>query len=111
MAAIATRGRVFVEGAEHSSMIAFLNKLREIGGGYVTVVVRGDDVTYFFAGDATYDEANLRNEKADGVTNDPAQSIATLRAIKQFASSEPTIVLPAHDPEGPARLAQKRVYR
>jgi len=34
MAAISTKGRVFVEGAEHLHMIAFLNKLREIGGGF-----------------------------------------------------------------------------
>ncbi len=34
MAAISTKGRVFIEGAEHLHMIAFLNKLREIGGGF-----------------------------------------------------------------------------
>ena len=34
MAAISTKGRVFIEGAEHLNMIAFLNKLREIGGGF-----------------------------------------------------------------------------
>jgi len=34
MAAIATKGRVFVEGAQHLHMIAFLNKLREIGAGF-----------------------------------------------------------------------------
>ncbi len=78
--------------------------------GHVSVVVRADDITYFFAGDATYDEANLRAEKADGVTYDPAVSEATLRAIKTFAASEPTIVLPAHDPAGPARLAARQVF-
>jgi UDP-N-acetylglucosamine 1-carboxyvinyltransferase len=34
MAAISTKGRVFIEGAEHLHMIAFLNKLREMGGGF-----------------------------------------------------------------------------
>lgn len=34
MAAIATKGSVFVEGAEQRHMIIFLNKLREIGGGF-----------------------------------------------------------------------------
>ncbi len=34
MAAISTKGRVFIEGAEHLQMIAFLNKIREIGGGF-----------------------------------------------------------------------------
>jgi UDP-N-acetylglucosamine 1-carboxyvinyltransferase len=34
MAAIATKGRVFVEGAQHAHMITFLNKIRELGGGF-----------------------------------------------------------------------------
>lgn len=34
MAAIATGGRVFVEGAQHLHMIAFLNKLRKLGAGF-----------------------------------------------------------------------------
>ena len=34
MAAIATKGRILIEGAEHLHMIAFLNKIREIGGGF-----------------------------------------------------------------------------
>lgn len=78
--------------------------------GHAAVVVRGDDITYFLAGDATYTEDNLRNEKADGVTNDPALSLRTLRTIKAFASNEPTIILPAHDPDGPARLARQTTF-
>lgn len=35
MAAVATKGRVFIEGAEHVHMISFLNKLREIGGTFI----------------------------------------------------------------------------
>jgi UDP-N-acetylglucosamine 1-carboxyvinyltransferase len=31
---ITTQGRVFVEGAQHEHMIIFLNKLREVGGGF-----------------------------------------------------------------------------
>ncbi len=34
MAAIATKGRLLVEDAQHSHMITFLNKLREIGAGF-----------------------------------------------------------------------------
>lgn len=78
--------------------------------GHASVIVRGDDVVYFLAGDATYDEANLRAEKADGVTYDPALSVATLRAIKAFAGAEPTLILPAHDLDGPARLAARRTF-
>ncbi len=45
MAAISTKGRVFVEGAEHLNMIAFLNKLREIGGGYQ---VKKNGIEFFY---------------------------------------------------------------
>jgi UDP-N-acetylglucosamine 1-carboxyvinyltransferase len=45
MAAISTKGRVFVEGAEHFHMIAFLNKIREIGGGFQ---VRSNGIEFFY---------------------------------------------------------------
>jgi UDP-N-acetylglucosamine 1-carboxyvinyltransferase len=45
MAAIATKGRVFIENAEHHNMIAFLNKLRELGGGF-TVKPNGIEFYY-----------------------------------------------------------------
>jgi N-acyl homoserine lactone hydrolase len=78
--------------------------------GHVSVIVRDDDVTYFLAGDATYSEENLRDEKTDGVTNDPTLSLATLRAIKRFAQQEPTVILPAHDPDGPTRLGARQTF-
>ncbi len=78
--------------------------------GHVSVVVRAEDVTYFIAGDATYDDENLRAEKADGVTYDPALSQSTLKKIKTFATGEPTVVLPAHDPRSTARLLAKEIF-
>lgn len=47
MAAIASKGRVFVEGAQHLNMIAFLNKLREVGGGFA---IRGSGIEFFYDG-------------------------------------------------------------
>lgn len=47
MAAIATQGRVFVEGAEHPHMITFLNKLRKIGGGFE---VKPNGIEFFHQG-------------------------------------------------------------
>ena len=78
--------------------------------GHVAVIVRGDGVTWFLAGDATYAQVNLQAERTDGVTNDPATALATLRAIKRFAQGEPTIILPAHDPGAPERLAAGSVF-
>ncbi|MBS0624781.1 MAG: UDP-N-acetylglucosamine 1-carboxyvinyltransferase [Verrucomicrobia bacterium] len=47
MAAVSTKGKVFIEGAEHLNMIAFLNKLREIGGGFN---VKQNGIEFFYAG-------------------------------------------------------------
>jgi UDP-N-acetylglucosamine 1-carboxyvinyltransferase len=45
VAAIATKGRVFIEGAEHLHMIAFLNKLREMGAGFH---VKQNGIEFFY---------------------------------------------------------------
>ncbi len=45
MAAIATKGRVLIEGAEHIHMIAFLNKIREIGGGFQ---IKKNGIEFFY---------------------------------------------------------------
>ena len=47
MAAIATKGRVFVEGAHQADMITFLNKLRQINGGFS---VRENGIEFFYQG-------------------------------------------------------------
>jgi UDP-N-acetylglucosamine 1-carboxyvinyltransferase len=45
MAAISTKGRVFIEGAEHLNMIAFLNQVRKIGGGFH---VKSNGIEFFY---------------------------------------------------------------
>ena len=47
MAAISTKGRVFVEGASQPDMITFLNKLREINGGFA---VKKGGIEFFYQG-------------------------------------------------------------
>ncbi|NGX51327.1 MAG: UDP-N-acetylglucosamine 1-carboxyvinyltransferase 1 [Chlamydiae bacterium] len=47
MLAIATKGRVFVEGAEQHHMITFLNKLRQINGGFS---VKEGGIEFFYQG-------------------------------------------------------------
>jgi len=47
MAAIGSKGKVFVKGAEHINMITFLNKLREIGGGFS---IKKDGIEFFYDG-------------------------------------------------------------
>ena len=45
MAAIGTKGKVFVEGAQHQNMITFLSKLREIGAGFH---IKNDGIEFFY---------------------------------------------------------------
>ena len=45
LAAISTKGRVFVEGANHAHMITFLNKVRAVGGGFN---VKNDGIEFFY---------------------------------------------------------------
>lgn len=47
MAAISSKGRVFVEGAQHVNMITFLNKIREVGGGFD---IKGNGIEFFYDG-------------------------------------------------------------
>ncbi len=47
LAGISTQGRVFVEGAEHSHMITFLNRLREVNAGFE---VKKDGIEFFYKG-------------------------------------------------------------
>lgn len=47
MAAIATQGRVFVEGAHHRNMMIFLNFLRKINGGFT---VKETGIEFFYQG-------------------------------------------------------------
>lgn len=47
MAAVASKGRVFVEGAQHHDMITFLNKIREVGGGFN---IKSHGIEFFYDG-------------------------------------------------------------
>lgn len=47
IAAISTKGRIFVEGAEHPPMITFLNRIRELGGGFN---VKSNGIEFFYKG-------------------------------------------------------------
>ena len=78
--------------------------------GHLSVVVRDETITYFIAGDASYSEENIRTEKTDGVTFQPEIALKTLQNIKEFASNEPTIILPCHDPKSIERLEKLQTF-
>ncbi len=73
--------------------------------GHVCIIARSEELTYVLAGDLTYAQDLLLADSVDGVTENPNVSLASQRAIKQLGQSEPTVLLPAHDPDAAARLA------
>jgi glyoxylase-like metal-dependent hydrolase (beta-lactamase superfamily II) len=76
---------------------------------HLSVVVRDEGITYFLAGDTSYDERLMLSGGIDGVSADDDVAGATLGAIRQLGSDRPTVYLPTHDPESSARLANRRL--
>lgn len=79
--------------------------------GHMSVIVRDEAITYFLAGDASYNLENIKNEKTDGVTFQPQIALKTLQNIKNFALNEPTVILPCHDPNSISRLLNKEIFQ
>jgi N-acyl homoserine lactone hydrolase len=76
---------------------------------HISVVAEDGDKALFIAGDASYSEATMLLGAIDGVSENEAEAAATLAAIQAFAAAQPTIYLPAHDPDASRRLAEGRL--
>jgi N-acyl homoserine lactone hydrolase len=75
---------------------------------HLSVLVVNEGITYFLAGDTSYDEQLMLSGQIDGVSADDDVAITTLGAIRQLGRDRPTVYLPTHDPESSARLADRR---
>jgi N-acyl homoserine lactone hydrolase len=74
---------------------------------HVSVLIQDEDVTYFLAGDTSYNQAMMLAGIPDGVGL--AETAATtLGLIRAFAHDYPTVYLPSHDPDSAARLANRQ---
>lgn len=82
MAAISTKGRVFIEGAEHLNMIAFLNKLREIGGGFQ---IQSNGIEFFYQ-NPLKGGLHLETDVHPGFMTDWQQPLVVLLTQAQGAS-------------------------
>jgi len=76
--------------------------------GHVSVILRADGVTYFLAGDTSYNQALMLEGAVDGVAPDEEAALDTLRRIRAMARQEPLVYLPAHDPATANRLLTKQ---
>jgi len=76
---------------------------------HVSVVVQDSELTYFFAGDASYTQRFMLDQQIDGVALDAQAARQTLQRIRQFTQTTPTVYLPTHDPESGNRAVSKSI--
>ena len=74
---------------------------------HISILVQDGDMTFFLAGDASYNEELMLAGRVDGVSADEHISSATLGAIGRLARDRPTVYLPTHDPQSAVRLASR----
>ncbi len=75
---------------------------------HVSVIVKTEGVSYFLAGDTSYDEALLMERTPDGVSPRAKTAVGTLETILAYAAQNPTVYLPSHDPDVPERLRSRQ---
>ena len=73
---------------------------------HVSVVVQGD-VSFFLAGDTSYNQTLLLAGKVDGVSPDPRVTERTHERIVGLAAERPLVYLPSHDPDSKRRLIER----
>ncbi|KUJ19046.1 Metallo-hydrolase/oxidoreductase [Mollisia scopiformis] len=78
--------------------------------GHVSLIVYGDEATYFLTGDATYSLESLDKEETDGVISTPLIAVESVKKIKEFCRGTKCVVLPSHDRETIKRAKEKEVY-
>lgn len=76
--------------------------------GHLSVIVAADDMTYFLAGDTSFNQNLMLTGAADGVAADAQTMLATQQTIRRFVQQQPTVYLPSHDPASVMRLQQRQ---
>jgi glyoxylase-like metal-dependent hydrolase (beta-lactamase superfamily II) len=76
--------------------------------GHISIIVIADNVHYLIAGDVTYNEQGLLDQKRQGPSLAPAEHTQTLDRILRYAQQTPLVYLPSHDWESANRLATKQ---
>jgi glyoxylase-like metal-dependent hydrolase (beta-lactamase superfamily II) len=74
--------------------------------GHVSVICVDDAGRHvMLAGDATDSLEQLHALRADAIAPDPGVHVATMQRTLAHCAQQPTVYLPSHDSESPARLA------
>jgi glyoxylase-like metal-dependent hydrolase (beta-lactamase superfamily II) len=71
---------------------------------HLSVLVTTPETRFLLAGDTSYTQEALLNQRPDGVSPSAVSAKRTLRGILALASTRPMVYLPSHDPESARRL-------
>lgn len=77
--------------------------------GHQSVAVQDGEHILFFAGDTSFDEAQVAQGKIAGIVLNGGQASTTLRHIRELARRVPLVYMPAHDAHTADRLAARQV--
>jgi N-acyl homoserine lactone hydrolase len=77
--------------------------------GHMGVMIDEGDHHVFIAGDSSYTQDLLLQQKVDGVGPDEHAQRLTTQRILDYMATTPTVYLVAHDPDTQRRLAERRV--
>ena len=72
--------------------------------GHLSVVLEKNNRIYFFAGDVSYTEQLMSQQKVDGVAPDVPTAQQTLKRVRRYVQQTHAVYLPSHDPESARRL-------
>ncbi|HWU37372.1 MAG TPA: N-acyl homoserine lactonase family protein [Candidatus Acidoferrum sp.] len=78
--------------------------------GHVSVIAMDGDVSYFLAGDTSYTQQLLIEQRVDGVSPDEAVALRTLQTICRYAEERAMVHLPTHDPQSGERLSSRATH-
>lgn len=74
---------------------------------HISVLVRDGDISYFLAGDASYNEQLMLEGAVDGVSPNAQVARQTMARIRTYAQETPLVYLPSHDPDSAQRLSAR----
>ena len=77
--------------------------------GHMGVIVDEGEYVVLLAGDSSYTQDLMLRGIVDGPSPDESAALRTHERIRALAAQTPTVYLVAHDPDTPARLAERRV--
>lgn len=75
---------------------------------HISVAVRQGEAIVLIAGDASYTERLMLDEKVDGVSPNETMARTTLARIRDLATRERPVYLPTRDPASASRLTEMR---